>query len=92
MYRLYLLGHSHVDVVWLWPIEETKLIVKKLFRHILNLMEKYSYFTYAQSTTLYYKWIAEDRDIMDRLREFTRDSPDSMLQSHSTHEPPTTSH
>jgi len=72
MYRLYLLGHSHVDVVWLWPIEETKLIVKKLFRHILNLMEKYSYFTYAQSTTLYYKWIAEDRDIMDRLREFIR--------------------
>ncbi len=70
--RLYLVGHSHVDVAWLWPIEETKQVIRKLFNHVLELMEKYPYFTFAQSTALYYEWVSEDKQLLNRIREFIK--------------------
>ena len=70
--KLFFIGHSHLDVAWLWPIEETMEICKKLFKDMVNLMEKYPYFTYAQSTALYYKWIENDQELFNKVREFIR--------------------
>ncbi len=69
--KLFLLGHSHVDVVWLWPLEETKQVVKELFRNMLKLMDKYPYYTFAQSTALYYKWIEEEEPLLfEKIKEY----------------------
>ena len=55
--KLYLLGHSHLDVAWLWPTSETREVFIKTVENVLELMRKYPGFTFAQSTALYYDWL-----------------------------------
>jgi len=55
--RLHLLGHSHLDVAWLWPTDESKEVFIKTVENVLKLMRKYPSFTFAQSTALYYEWL-----------------------------------
>jgi alpha-mannosidase len=65
-----LLGHSHLDAAWLWPIEESKEIFVKTAENVLKLMRKYSNFTFIQSTALYYEWLRELRpDLLKEIEE-----------------------
>ncbi len=55
--KLHLLGHSHLDVAWLWPTSEAREVFVKTVANVLKLMSKYPGFTFAQSTALYYDWL-----------------------------------
>ena len=43
------IGHAHIDMNWMWGINETVSIVLDTFRTMLRLMEEYPEFTFAQS-------------------------------------------
>ncbi|MCX8053135.1 MAG: hypothetical protein N3B12_04955 [Armatimonadetes bacterium] len=43
-----LIGHSHIDTAWLWPLEETWRKCARTFSSILNLMEQYPEMTFLQ--------------------------------------------
>ena len=56
--QFYLIGHAHIDLAWLWPVSETMHEVCPLtFRSVLNLMEQYDDFVFAQSSAQIYKWM-----------------------------------
>ena len=70
MTRLYIVAHSHLDLAWLWRTEEARRAFIELVENMTRLAEKYSYFTFAQSTALYYEWLAEDRpDLFEKVRK-----------------------
>lgn len=46
---LYLMGQSHLDIAWLWPIEETKRKIARTLSNQLALMEEYPEYRYVQS-------------------------------------------
>lgn len=46
---LYLMGQSHLDVAWLWPIAETKRKIARTLSNQLTLMDEYPEYTYTQS-------------------------------------------
>ncbi|MBB3127967.1 alpha-mannosidase [Paenibacillus rhizosphaerae] len=46
---LYLMGQSHLDIAWLWPMEETKRKIARTMSNQLALMEEYSDYRYVQS-------------------------------------------
>jgi len=46
---LYLMGQSHLDIAWLWPIEETKRKIARTISNQLELMEEYPEYRYTQS-------------------------------------------
>ncbi|WP_169081349.1 alpha-mannosidase [Paenibacillus sp. PL91] len=46
---LYLMGQSHLDIAWLWPIEETKRKIARTMSNQLSLMEEYPDYRYTQS-------------------------------------------
>ncbi|MBD2872065.1 alpha-mannosidase [Paenibacillus arenilitoris] len=46
---LYLMGQSHLDIAWLWPIEETKRKIARTMSNQLALMEEYPDYRYTQS-------------------------------------------
>jgi len=46
---LYLMGQSHLDIAWLWPIEETKRKIARTMSNQLELMEEYPEYRYTQS-------------------------------------------
>ncbi|RXZ80448.1 alpha-mannosidase [Paenibacillaceae bacterium] len=46
---LYLMGQSHLDIAWLWPIEETKRKIARTMSNQLALMDEYPEYRYVQS-------------------------------------------
>ena len=58
--RLCLTGHAHIDLAWLWPYAETRRKTRRTFSTVLDLMERYSDFTFNQSSAQAYAWIEED--------------------------------
>jgi alpha-mannosidase len=56
--RAWLVGHAHIDLSWLWPRSETIHEVCPLtFRNVLDLMDQYPDFVFAQSSAQVYRWM-----------------------------------
>ncbi len=71
---LHLLGHSHLDVAWLWGTGEGRDALIKTVEHVLNLMRRFKGFKFAQSTALYYLWLKELRpDLLEEVKERVRE-------------------
>lgn len=54
-------GHAHIDVAWLWTLDETRHKAARTFSTVLRLMEQYPEYRFVQSTPQLYQWIAEDQ-------------------------------
>lgn len=72
--RLWLSGHAHIDLAWLWPFEETRRKIRRTFGTMLTLMERYPHFYYNQSSAQAYAFVEEDdpelfRRIQQKVRE-----------------------
>jgi alpha-mannosidase len=67
---LALTGHAHIDLAWLWPLAETRRKGRRTFASVLGLMDRYTDFTYNQSSAQLYAWIEEDDPaLFERVRE-----------------------
>jgi len=70
---IHLLGHSHIDAVWLWTRDETMRVCVETFSRVLDLMDRYPGLTFCQSTAQYYEWIERTRpDLFERVRAMVR--------------------
>lgn len=56
---MHLVGQSHIDVAWLWPVRETVRKTSRTFSTVCTLMEEYPEFTYSQSQPLLYAFVKE---------------------------------
>ncbi len=54
-------GHAHIDVAWLWTVDETRHKAARTFSTVLRLMEQYPEFRFVQSTPQLYQWIMDDQ-------------------------------
>ena len=57
---LHLLGHAHLDLAWLWTVDETWEVAERTFRSVLDLQQKFP-LTFCHSTPALYAWIEEHR-------------------------------
>ncbi len=53
-------GHSHIDVAWLWPLAETRRKCSRTFSTMLRHMERDPDFVYVQSQAQLYAFLEED--------------------------------
>ena len=58
-YRLLMVGHAHIDMNWMWRYDETVSITLDTFRTVLNLMQEFPEFTFAQSQASTYRIVEE---------------------------------
>jgi len=64
-----LIGHSHLDVAWLWTYDSTKRKALRTFATALREVENDERFVFSQSQPQLYAWaFAEDRDLAARVR------------------------
>ena len=55
-----LLGHAHLDMAWLWTIDETYDVAQRTFKSVLNLQENHQpNLTFGHTTAYLYQWIEE---------------------------------
>ncbi len=54
--RVFLAGHTHIDVAWLWPIRETIRKCSRTFSTVCRLMERYPDFHFSCSQAQLYAY------------------------------------
>ena len=59
--KINLLGHAHLDLAWLWPIEETWSAAERTFESVLKLQAEFPELIFCHSTPALYAWIEEHR-------------------------------
>lgn len=67
-------GHTHIDVAWLWTLSQTREKTARSFSTVLNLMEQYPEYIFMSSQPQLYKFIKEDypevyEEIKKRVQE-----------------------
>lgn len=71
---MYLMGQSHLDIAWLWPIEETKRKIARTLSNQLALMEEYPEYRYVQSQPYLFQLVKTHYpELYDRLRKAVRE-------------------
>ena len=53
-------GHAHIDLAWLWPIEETRRKARRTFSTVVALMDRYPELRFNQSSAQIYAFVEQD--------------------------------
>lgn len=68
------IGHTHIDVAWLWRLKHTREKCARSFSTVMRLMEMYPEYTFLQTQPQLYDYVKEDYPelyaaIKDRVAE-----------------------
>ena len=69
-FKFHMIGHAHIDPVWLWPWTESVAIVHSTFQSALDRMNETPGFCFISSSAQFYHWVAEnDPKMMEKIRK-----------------------
>ena len=54
------IGHTHIDVAWLWTLAQTREKVQRSFSTVLRLMERYPEYRFMSSQAQLYAYLKEE--------------------------------
>ena len=64
------IGHTHIDVAWLWRLKHTREKASRSFSTVLQLMERYPDYIFLQTQPQLYKYIKEDYpEIYEKIKQ-----------------------
>ncbi|WP_274363915.1 alpha-mannosidase [Paenibacillus thermotolerans] len=67
---MHMVGQSHIDVAWLWPVRETVRKTSRTFSTMNTLMEEYPDFVYSQSQPQLYAFAKEHYpELYEKIKE-----------------------
>ncbi|HEY3379689.1 MAG TPA: glycoside hydrolase family 38 C-terminal domain-containing protein [Armatimonadota bacterium] len=68
--QFFAVGHSHIDVAWLWPLRETESKCTRTFANQMALMEEYPEYVFLQSQPHLY-WMVKNHypELYARVKE-----------------------
>lgn len=62
-------GHTHIDVAWLWRLKHTREKCARSFSTVLRLMDQYPEYTFLQTQPQLYEYIKEDYpEIFEKIK------------------------
>ena len=72
-YKIQCLGHAHLDLAWLWTVDETWEVAERTFLSALNLMKDFPALIFGHTTPVMYEWFEAHRpdifrSIQDRVQ------------------------
>lgn len=68
------IGHTHIDVAWLWRLKHTREKAARSFSTVLKLMEQYPEYIFLQTQPQLYQYIKEDYpEIYEKIKQKIRD-------------------
>lgn len=64
------IGHTHIDVAWLWTLDQTKEKVQRSFSTVLSLMDRYPEYIFMSSQPQLYEFLKEEEpELYERVKE-----------------------
>lgn len=72
--EVHCVGHSHIDMNWLWTWPDTLEVIKRDFRSVLQLMDEFPELTFSHSQAATYEVIRQEEPelferVLQRIRE-----------------------
>lgn len=63
-------GHTHIDVAWLWTVAQTREKTARSFSTVLELMRQYPEYIFMSSQPQLYKFLKEDHpELYEKVKE-----------------------
>lgn len=63
-------GHAHIDVAWLWTLDQTRRKTERTFHTVLHLMKQFPDYKFTQSQPQLYDFIREDHPaVFDEIKQ-----------------------
>lgn len=64
------IGHTHIDVAWLWSLAQTEEKAQRSFATVINLMERYPEYKFMSSQPQLYKYVKKNDPVLyDKIKE-----------------------
>lgn len=64
------LGHTHIDVAWLWTVAQTKEKAQRSFSTVINLLDRYNDYIFMSSQPQLYQYVKEnDPELYEKIKE-----------------------
>lgn len=54
------IGHTHIDVAWLWPLRQTREKAQRSFATVVNMMKEFPEYKFMSSQPQLYQFVKED--------------------------------
>lgn len=69
-----LIGHTHIDIAWLWPLKQTREKAVRSFSTVVSLMEKYPHYQFMSSQPQLYQFVKEDnKELYERIKHYVKE-------------------
>ncbi len=69
-----IIGSSHLDTAWLWPVSETIRKSARTFSNVCALMDRYPEYTFIQSSALHLDWLRRHYpDTFERVSAYIKE-------------------
>ncbi|MBQ9130756.1 MAG: alpha-mannosidase [Clostridia bacterium] len=66
-----LIGGSHMDTAWLWPVSETIRKCARTYSNVVKLMEQYPEYIFIQSSALHLEWMKDYYpDLYEKMKKY----------------------
>ncbi len=67
------IGHTHIDVAWLWTLDQTREKVVRSFSTVIALMKQYPEYKFMSSQAQLYKYLKEEApDVYEEVKKMVR--------------------
>jgi len=74
MVNVYCVGHTHIDVAWLWRLKHTREKCSRSFSTVFRMMEMFPEYIFLQTQPQLYEYMKEEfPDIYENIRERVRE-------------------
>ena len=68
------IGHTHIDVAWLWTLSQTAEKAQRSFSTVIKLMEQYPDYIFMSSQPQLYAYVKEnDPELYEKIKERIKD-------------------
>ncbi|MBI9012903.1 MAG: alpha-mannosidase [Clostridiales bacterium] len=70
---VYAIGNTHIDIAWLWTVEQTREKVLRSYATVIELMDRYPDYKFIGSQAILYQFVKEQKpDLYERVKEKVR--------------------
>ena len=67
------IGHTHIDVAWLWTLAQTREKVQRSFSTVIDLMERYPEYRFMMSQPQLFRYLSEvDLEMYAKIKELVK--------------------
>ena len=67
-------GHTHIDVAWLWTLDQTREKVVRSFSNVIALMKRYPEYKFISSQAQLYKFLKEESpELYEEVKRLVRE-------------------